>query len=93
MWLDKSTRVGLKNSISIEKEAGRSSTTLWFNGIKLVLDCTLALQMLSILELYALNCYNKTAEHKNNIQALKTIDEVRNYDFTAGYPDKPEFNL
>lgn len=93
VWLDKSTRVGLQNSITIEKEAGKSETTLWFNGIKIVIGCTMALQMLSILELYALNCYNKTAEHKNNIQQLTNVEQVMSYDYTQGYPDKPEFNI
>ena len=93
VWLDKSTRVGLQNSISIEKEAGRSETTLWFNGNKIIVGCTLALQMLSILELYALNCYNKTAEHRNNVQKLTTVEEVLSYDYTIGYPEKPEFNI
>lgn len=93
VWLDKSTRVGLQNSITIEKEAGREETTLWFNGIKIVVGCTLALQMLSILELYALNCYNKTAEHKSNVQKLTSVEDVMAYDYTKGYPDKPEFNI
>lgn len=93
VWLDKSTRVGLQNSITIEKEAGKTETTLWFNGMKIVVGCTLALQMLSILELYALNCYNKTAEHKSNVQKLTTLEEVLSYDYTQGYPDKPVFNV
>ena len=93
VWLDKSTRVGLQNSITIEKEAGREETTLWLNGIKIVVGCTRALQMLSILELYALNCYNKTAEHKSNVQKLASVEDVMAYDYTKGYPDKPVFNI
>lgn len=92
-WLDKSTRVGLQNSISIERDSGRSETSLWFNGVKITVKCALALQMLSILELYALNCYNKTAEHKSNVQSLSTIEAVLNYDYKSGYPEKPEFNI
>lgn len=42
VWLDKNTRVGLQNSIAIEKENGRSETTLWFNGSKIIVGCTLA---------------------------------------------------
>ena len=34
MWLDKSTRVGLFNSISIEKQIGKSDTVLWYDAIK-----------------------------------------------------------
>ena len=32
MWLPKETRVGLVNSITIEKNAGKETTTLWFDG-------------------------------------------------------------
>lgn len=88
VWLDKDTRVGLMNSISIEKAAGREATTLWLNNINLTIDCDMAIQMLSALELYALACYNKTAEHKNTISNLETIQEVNDYDYTVGYPEK-----
>ena len=37
-WLNKATRVGLMNSISIERESGRSETTIWLNDAKLVLS-------------------------------------------------------
>lgn len=69
-WLDKSTRVGLVNSISIEKAAGRDTSTLWFNGQQLSIPCDVALQLLSSIELYALACYNITAAHKAEITRL-----------------------
>lgn len=91
VWLSKDTRVGLMNSISIEKAAGKEQSVLWFNNICVAVNCDSAIQMLSALELYALNCYNKTAEHKVNVQNLSSIEEVHNYDYTQGYPSKLEF--
>jgi hypothetical protein len=67
VWLDKSTRVGLMNSLNIEKSSGKATSTLWFGNIKLTINTDAAIQMLSSLELYALSCYNKTAEHKVNV--------------------------
>ena len=32
MWLPKETRVGLVNSVTIEKNAGKETTVLWFGG-------------------------------------------------------------
>ena len=32
MWLDKATRVGLMNSVTIEKNAGKDMYTLWFDN-------------------------------------------------------------
>lgn len=93
VWLSKDTRVGLMNSISIEKAAGKEQSVLWFNSIYVTVNCDSAIQMLSALELYALDCYNKTAEHKVNVQNLPSIEEVHNYDYTQGYPSKLEFTI
>lgn len=93
VWLGKDTRVGLMNSISIEKAAGKEQSVLWFNSICVTVNCDSAIQMLSALELYALDCYNKTAEHKVNVQNLSSIEEVHNYDYTQGYPSKLEFTI
>lgn len=91
MWLPKETRVGLVNSITIEKSAGKETTTLWFDGEKYELPVDDALQMLSALELYALECYNVTAAHKANVMALESVDDVVAYDYESGYPDKLNF--
>ena len=93
VWLSKDTRVGLMNSISIEKAAGKEQSVLWFNNICVTVNCDSAIQMLSALELYALDCYNKTSEHKINVQNLSSIEEVHNYDQTQGYPNKLEFTI
>lgn len=91
MWLPKETRVGLVNSITIEKAAGKETTTLWFDGEKYELPVDDALQMLSALELYALECYNVTAAHKANVMTLESVDDVVAYDYESGYPDKLNF--
>lgn len=91
MWLPKETRVGLVNSITIEKAAGKETTTLWFDGEKYDLPVNDALRMLSALELYALECYNVTAAHKANVMALESVDDVVAYDYESGYPEKLNF--
>ena len=93
VWLNKDTRVGLMNSLTIEKHSGKETSTLWFGNIKLDINTEAAIQMLSALELYALKCYNKTAEHKVNIENMTSVEDVVNYNFTEGYPDKLNFNI
>lgn len=93
VWLTKADRVGLVNSIQIEQSAGRKKSTLWFNGIKFEIDCKLALQLLAALELYALDCYNITANHKHNVNLLDNIADIDLYDYTTGYPDKLIINI
>lgn len=93
VWLDKATRVGLMNSTTIAKAAGQQTTTLWLKGIKLVVDCDKAIQLLSALEMYALECFNVTASHKATVNELTTIEEVEAYDYKAGYPKMLEMSV
>lgn len=86
VWLDKATRVGLMNSTSITKAMGQPTTTLWLGESKLEVPCDTAIQLLSALEMYALECFNVTAAHKKAVGELTTIEEVEKYDITAGYP-------
>lgn len=86
MWLDKTTRVGLMNSIGIEKETGKTETILWFDGMKFTIPVDTAIQMLNALELYALDCYNTTQGHIAAVRLLETKEEVETYDITQGYP-------
>ena len=88
VWLDKDTRVGLMNSTTIAKNMGQENTILWLGTVKITVKCDRAIQLLSALEMYALSCFNKTAEHKKNVEALSTINEIVSYDYTVGYPEK-----
>lgn len=93
VWLDKATRVGLMNSTTIAKAAGQETTTLWLGGLKLVVDCDKAIQLLSALEMYALECFNVTASHKATVNELTTIEEVEAYDYKTGYPKMLEMSV
>ena len=88
VWLDRDTRVGLMNSTTIAKNMGQENTILWLGTVKITVKCDQAIQLLSALEMYALSCFNKTAEHKKNVEALSTINEIVSYDYTVGYPEK-----
>lgn len=93
VWLDKATRVGLMNSTSIAKAMGQTTTTLWFGDAKLVVECDKAIQLLSALEMYALECFNVTAAHKKAVSEMSTVEEVLAYDYTAGYPKILEMSV
>ena len=88
VWLDKATRVGLMNSTSIAKAMGQATTTLWLGDAKLVVNCDKAIQLLSALEMYALECFNVTAAHKKAVAELNTVEDVLGYDYTKGYPEQ-----
>lgn len=88
MWLDKATRVGLTNSIQIEKTYGRSTTTLWYHNGQFQLPVDTALGLLAQLELYALDCYNVTAKHLADIEQTDDLKVLKEYDITSGYPQQ-----
>lgn len=86
VWLNKDTRVGLMNSTKIAKAMGKTTTTLWFGGMQIEVNCDKAIQLLSALEMYALECFNVTAAHKKAVAEMSTVESVLGYDFKAGYP-------
>lgn len=93
VWLDKDTRVGLVNSLQIEKSAGRVDTELWLNGFMYKLPIEHVLQMLVVIELYAKECYNVTQQHIANVKNLNDLNRVWNYNYTKGYPKRPSFEV
>ena len=93
VWLDKETRVGLMNSTTIAKSVGQKTTTLWLGGMKLVVDCDKAIQLLSELEMYALDCFNVTASHKQAVSELMSPEDVEVYEYKAGYPKMLEMSV
>ena len=90
-WLNKSTRVGLMNSISVEEASGRTETSIWLSDTLFVLTIEKADNMLRQLELYALACYNVTQGHINAINQLEMKEAIEAYDFRTGYPRKLNF--
>ena len=76
------------NSTTIAKAAGNETTTLWLGDNRLEVDCDKAIQLLSALEMYALECFNVTAAHKKAVSELDNIEAVLTYDYKSGYPEK-----
>ena len=93
VWLDKATRVGLMNSTSIAKGMGQATTTLWLGDAKLEVECDKAVQLLSALEMYALECFNVTAAHKKAVAEMSTVEQVLGYDYKEGYPQTLTMNI
>ena len=91
MWLDKATRAGLMLRVNAELLTDQLTTTLWYGNHSFTLDTEMVQKMLYMVELYASACYDNTQQHMANIMALTTIEEVMNYNFATGYPEKLEF--
>lgn len=92
-WFDKSKRAGLRNSLPVEQMAGRTATKIWIHGNKHIIPIEDAINMINRLEIYALDCNDRTEEHLDAIKKLNTKEEFDSYDHTKGYPDKLIFNI
>ena len=92
-WLDKATRLGLMNSINVTQRAGDQKIELWLGNYKLELDCNKAIELLSKIEMYAMNCFNVTALHKKQVSEFSNIEDFLTYDYKSGYPDKLIINI
>lgn len=91
MWLDKETRNGLLMRLNAEKAAGKTQTTLWFGTLSFTLDIDSVFSMIYALEVYASECYDRTAAHKAAVNTLTTVEAIEAYDYTTGYPSKLVF--
>lgn len=91
VWLDKTTRIGLKLKFESEKALNYETTELWYGNNQFTLSIFEAIPMLYAIEVYASQCYNNTQRHLANINNLKSIEEIESYDFKQGYPEKLRF--
>lgn len=88
IWLDKSTRAGLKLRFEAEKALGKTNTTLWYENMQFSLLLDDALQLLFAIEVYASACYDNTQKHLSNVSKLTTLEALKNYNYKEGYPEK-----
>lgn len=87
-WLDRDTRTSLKSTAENLREEGHYYMTYWVNEHPYEITCMDMLALLRQVEIYAYECYRVTSVHRNNINACNTIEELENYDYRIGYPDK-----
>lgn len=89
-WLDKATRVGLSLLFDSTEDEKVSLAT-----DKKIVELPLedAKKFLKNLEVYAGKCYLRTATHKQNVAKLIKEEDIVNYRYTIGYPDKLVLNV
>lgn len=92
-WINPTQRAQYKNSIESAKLLGVETLTVMISDINLTIPTQQAEIALAKLQLYADTCYNVTENHKLNISKLTTMQEIWDYDYTVGYPEKLNFNI
>lgn len=92
-WIVKADRVGLMNSTNILKAAGIMTTSLWIGTTEFNVSCDELINILSQIEIYAVNCYCVTEQHKVAVSNMTSISDVDAFDVSIGYPNKLVFNV
>lgn len=95
-WANKTERDALKGALRDCIAMGREFYRLDLRdkGVSLTIRCELLLQMMAVLEVYAIDSFNKTTDHEFAIKACTTQVEVDAYEFRGvGYPPIPRFEL
>lgn len=83
-WLDKATRVGLMHLANCSSD----DLQLVLGDKVLTFPVDFAKTFLAKLEVYAGQCYLQTQKHLIAVKELTNIEDIINYDYTTGYPDK-----
>ena len=91
-WLKNDLRRSLSYSTNILKEDGEKTVDIWFDTECETMNIDNALYMLKELEVYAKQTKDVTHQHKAEVMALTSIEEVEAYDITKDYPEKLVFS-
>ena len=92
-WFTADERNNYKCSIDAAETVGIEKVSFFIGDTLFELNIETAKQMLARLQLYADSCFIVTKQHKLAINELDTIEEVDNYDYTVGYPEKLNFEV
>ena len=84
LWLDKATRVGLMHLANCSTE----DIQLVLGDQVLTFSPEFTKEFLAKLEVYAGKCYVQTQKHLIAVNTLTNSEEMINYDYTTGYPEK-----
>lgn len=92
-WFTVQERLNYKQSVEAAKLLSVPELSFYIGNMELSVSPELAEGMLAQLQLYADQCFIVTKKHQIAVESLETIEEVDEYDYTVGYPDKLNFDL
>ena len=92
-WFTADERSNYKSSIDAAKLLGVGTLSFFINDIEMTLPTESVEYMLAQIQLYADQCYIVTKQHKLDVNALETIEEVDAYPYMDGYPKRLNFDV
>lgn len=92
-WFTPTERNNYRQSVESAKLLNIENLQFFVGNQLLTVSTNQADMMLAMLQLYADQCFIVTKQHQLAIDQLETIEEVDDYDYTVGYPNKINFEL
>lgn len=92
-WIPVELRAVFKTSLDAYIALEQPTMTKIWDGVEYTTSPQNWLQMYYRVEFYANECQNVTDRHKIAVNAMDNIEDVENFDITAGYPNKLEFTI
>ena len=93
MWLDFDERSRLQKAVDAKEALGKTEMTKVWNGNTYTFNIQQWKLMLAALEDYAFDCQNTTDGHRAAIELMDNVQNIKDYNYTVGYPDKLIFEV
>lgn len=92
-WFTPTERANYKQSVEAAELMKVDKLQFFIENQLFEVDTIKAKQMLAMIQLYADSCFIVTKQHKLAVEELTTIEDVDNYNYKVGYPNKLNFEL
>lgn len=91
LWLDSYLRDKVRENLEYCTRMGLENTTLRIGGLSFPMSVKEGWEMYYSVIGYARDCWNTTQSHIQNADSLPTVEDMKEYGHTQGYPQKLEF--
>lgn len=92
-WFSPIERSNYKQSVDSAKLLDVNTVSFFVNDTLLEVPTEELDKMLARIKLYIDQCAIVTKQHILAVEKMEDIEEIKNYDFTIGYPEKLIFNI
>lgn len=79
--------------VMAESAMNKNKTSLWFNGKEYSMKVKDAVELLYNMQVYFGELFDIANNHKNNIENMQNVEEIENYDYMNGFPEKINFKI
>lgn len=86
-WIDFDLRSRVRIGNENLRLVGRDMTTLWLGSDCYTMTIDQCQLLIAQIDAYGKDCYNVTAQKMEEVRNLTTLQELVEYDVTAGYPE------